>query len=167
MYLFGGEDGFTCESGERCPPYYNDVWRSRNGADWELVTAEAPWAPRPGHQVVKVWNKFVLFGGFGLSTDPTNPFAPANPMDTWISRDGAHWEQVDGAPWNAVTPGEVKYDFAAIVTRGGRWGLAAPDHDLRRRSRDLRLHGSVQLPERRQRRVDVRPAEPRVRVLTA
>jgi hypothetical protein len=122
MYLFGGEEGFTCESGGPCPPYFNDVWRSRNGADWELVTAAAPWAPRPGHQVVRVFNKFVLFGGFGLSTDPSDPFAPANPMDTWISRDGAHWEAVDGAPWNAMSPADIKYDFAAIVTRGGRFG---------------------------------------------
>lgn len=27
MYLTGGEDGFICLEGLRCPPYYNDVWR--------------------------------------------------------------------------------------------------------------------------------------------
>ena len=125
MYLFGGEDGFTCESGERCPPYYNDVWRSRNGATWELVTAEAPWSPRPGHQVLSILGRFVLFGGFGLSPDPSAPFAPANPMDVWVSRDGADWEMLEGAPWNAVEPAQIKYDFAAIATPGGR-GDARP-----------------------------------------
>ncbi len=50
MYLLGGEDGFICLPGGRCPPYYNDVWRSRDGANWELVTESAAWAARPGHQ---------------------------------------------------------------------------------------------------------------------
>jgi FlgD Ig-like domain len=121
MYLFGGEDGFLCSGPEHCPPYYNDVWRSRNGSDWELVTAEAPWSARPGHQVVKIWNTFVLFGGFGL--DPLNPFLPANPMDIWISRDGANWTELDSTPWNAAGPEDIKYDFAAIATRGGYFGL--------------------------------------------
>lgn len=120
MYLFGGEDGFTCVSGERCPPYYNDVWRSRDGANWELVTAEAPWSPRPGHQVVSILGQFVLFGGFGLSSDPSAPFAPANPMDVWVSRDGAAWEMLPDAPWDAVEPGQIKYDFAALAMPGNR-----------------------------------------------
>jgi len=58
---------------------------------------------------------FVLFGGFGLSTDPMNPFAAANPMDVWLSEDGAVWEQVSSSPWNALGPADIKYDFDAIV----------------------------------------------------
>ena len=52
LYLLGGEDGFLCTvgpAGLQCP-YFNDVWRSRNGAAWELVTPSAAWSPRPGHQ---------------------------------------------------------------------------------------------------------------------
>jgi hypothetical protein len=123
MWMIGGEDGFTCASGgDRCPPYFNDVWRSRDGKDWELVTENADWMERPGHQVVVMHDHFVLFGGFGLSPDPANPFAPANPMDVWVSRNGQDWQQVDDAPWNAVSPADVKYDFDALVVSGGRYG---------------------------------------------
>ncbi|MGI9471469.1 MAG: hypothetical protein ACR2NZ_08060 [Rubripirellula sp.] len=115
MYLLGGEDGFTCDSGDRCPPYYNDVWRTGNGKDWELVTETAQWASRPGHQVQVVLDQFVLFGGFGLSADPSDPFRPSNPMDIWTSKDGANWVQISDSPWNADSPSEVKYDFDTVV----------------------------------------------------
>lgn len=122
MYLIGGEDGFTCDSGDRCPPYYNDVWRSRNGKHWEPVTEAAPWPARPGHQAVVASNRIVLFGGFGLSSDPSDPFAPSNPMDVWVSKNGADWEQVSDAPWNANGPEDIKYDFDALVVRDSkRW----------------------------------------------
>jgi hypothetical protein len=122
LYLLGGEDGFTCLPGGRCPPYYNDVWRSRDGANWERVTASAEWSPRPGHQVLVLHDSFVLFGGFGLSADPADPFAAANPMDVWVSRDGAAWDQVSDSPWNAASPADIKYDFAAVVAPAGRCG---------------------------------------------
>jgi hypothetical protein len=126
LYLVGGEDGFIClPESPRCPPYYNDVWRTRDGANWELVTESAQWSPRPGHQVVVLLNRFVLFGGFGLSTDSSDPFKPSNPTDVWVSKDGAHWTQVSDSPWNAVTPADIKYDFDALVARGG-WGGLRP-----------------------------------------
>jgi len=71
------------------------------------VTAAADWAPRPGHQAVVLLNHFILFGGFGLSDDPTDPFKAANPMDIWVSKDGADWRQVSDSPWNSVTPEEI------------------------------------------------------------
>ncbi len=122
IYLIGGEDNFTCEEDGRCPPYYNDVWRSKNGKHWELVTAEASWAARPGHQVVVYKNQFVLFGGFGLSFDPSDPFKPSNPMDIWTSKNGKDWKILEGAPWNAETAADIKYDFDAIWVPGKRKG---------------------------------------------
>ena len=47
------------------------------------------------------------------------PFAPANPIDIWISSNGANWTQLAGSaapPWNAVGPEDIKYDFAAFST---------------------------------------------------
>ncbi|MGB5452038.1 MAG: hypothetical protein WBN00_08085 [Sedimenticolaceae bacterium] len=127
IYLIGGEDGFTCDSGgERCPPYFNDVWRTRDGFNWELVTEAAPWSPRPGHQVVVLKNHFVLFGGFGLSDDPADPFKPSNPTDMWISRDGEEWWKALEPPWLAYNPADIKYDFDALVLRGGRFGSRKP-----------------------------------------
>jgi hypothetical protein len=97
MWLSGGEDGFLCDPmrPDSCPPYCNDVWRSRDGARWEQVTANANRSSRPGHQVV-VHDHFVLFGGFGISPDPADPFRAANPMDIWVSRNGAHWRRHRG-----------------------------------------------------------------------
>ena len=118
MYLLGGEDGFVCnDQTPRCPPYFNDVWRSKDGKHWTQVTAAAGWSPRPGHQCEVLFNTFVCFGGFGLSTDPMEPFKPSNPTDVWVSRDAAHWREVHGTgapPWNASGPEDIKYDFAAF-----------------------------------------------------
>jgi hypothetical protein len=116
IYMIGGEDGFICNpSTPRCPPYYNDVWRTKNGTDWELVNENCAWPARPGHQVVVAQNKFVLFGGFGLGPDIT---IPANPMDVWVSNNGKIWKNVSNSPWNALFPSEIKYDFDALVIEG-------------------------------------------------
>jgi len=124
LWILGGEDGFLCDPSrpDRCPPYYNDVWRTRDGAHWERVTASAGWSPRPGHQCVVLLNRFVCFGGFGL---PSNGFEPNNPRDVWVSKDGHSWDQVSDSPWNADDPGDVKYDFDALVVSGG-WGGLRP-----------------------------------------
>jgi len=114
IYMIGGEEGFLCFPGGPCPPYFNDVWRTQDGINWDVVNSDAPWASRPGHQCVVADNKFVLFGGFGLN--PINPFAPANPIDTWISNDGIEWESRNIPPWNAAAPTQIKYDFDAIVS---------------------------------------------------
>ena len=118
MYLLGGEDGFVCNpSTPRCPPYFNDVWRSKDGYHWTQVTPNAGWSPRPGHQCEILFGYFICFGGFGLSEDPTDPFKPSNPVDIWVSPNGANWKQLGGTaspPWNADSPADIKYDFAAF-----------------------------------------------------
>jgi len=112
IYLLGGEDGFVCEPLPFCePPYFNDVWRSKDGANWEEVTPAADWVARPGHQCLIIRDTIVCFGGFGLIT---------NPMDVWVSKNGADWKQVSDSPWNAVSPTEIKYDFAALALDGGQ-----------------------------------------------
>ncbi|HWR93865.1 MAG TPA: T9SS type A sorting domain-containing protein [Flavobacterium sp.] len=125
LYMIGGEDGFICNpSTPRCPPYYNDVWRTKDGKKWEVVTKSAQWSARPGHQVVVADNRFVLFGGFGLdpnfnpSVYPPQKYVPSNPMDVWVSKDGKDWKKLKDAPWNAKTPADIKYDFDALVLKG-------------------------------------------------
>jgi hypothetical protein len=119
MYLLGGEDGFVCnDDTPRCPPYFNDVWRSRDGLHWQQMTADAGWSPRPGHQCEVLLGRIVCFGGFGLSPDPDQPFLPANPTDVWVSGNGVKWREVRGSgapPWNAEGPEDIRYDFAAFV----------------------------------------------------
>jgi len=111
LYLLGGEAGFLCAPQPCQLPYFNDVWRTRDGAHWELVTASAGWSPRPGHQCVTFHDRIVCFGGFGT---------PVNPIDMWASRDGARWKLLRDKPWDAVSPDEGKYDFDALVVPGRR-----------------------------------------------
>ena len=118
MYLLGGEDGFVCnEATPRCPPYFNDVWRSRDGRHWQLLTESAGWSPRPGHQCEVLLARIICFGGFGLSDDPADPFKPSNPTDIWASYDGKQWRELQGSAspvWNADSPADINYDFAAF-----------------------------------------------------
>jgi len=130
IYLLGGERGFSCGFGPNpCQPatatlYFNDVWRSRDGASWELVSAAAGWSPRPGHQCVDLLNQIACFGGYGEV--PGAPPIPANPTDMWTSRDGKHWTELQAPaapPWNGKSPEDMRYDFDALVFSGGRAGL--------------------------------------------
>ena len=131
LYVLGGERGFSCgfDPASPCQPatqtlYFNDVWRSRDGASWQLVTASAGWSPRPGHQCVVLINEIVCFGGYGEV--PGVPPIPANPTDMWTSRDGRAWTQLPSPaapPWNGQSSADMRYDFDALVFSGGRSGL--------------------------------------------
>ena len=103
ILMIGGEAGFV-------GPYFNDVWSSTNGATWVRLTADAGWSPRPGHKCGVVTGELVCFGGFGLVT---------NPMDMWSSVDGATWTDLQQVPWNAATPGDIKYDFDVVTVGAG------------------------------------------------
>ncbi|MDH4063635.1 MAG: hypothetical protein OEW19_04490, partial [Acidobacteriota bacterium] len=116
IYLLGGERGFTCGGAPGCVPerdlYFNDVWRTRDGSHWDLVTPAASWSARPGHQCVTAMGYIACFGGYG---------EPQNPVDFWVSRDGARWWALGGRlspPWRAASADDVKYDFDALVLEG-------------------------------------------------
>ena len=122
LWLLGGEFGFF----DFPPPYFNDVWRTKDGNNWELVTSSAGWSPRPGHTCDVLKNTIVCFGGFGLNEDifdpDYDPFKPSNPMDIWVSKNGADWEELDNPPWNAGEPADIKYDYDTVVAPAGRDG---------------------------------------------
>jgi hypothetical protein len=125
LYYMGGEKGFIGAT-----DYFNDVWRTRDGMNWEEVTgpAGAAWSPRPGHKCSVLANHFVCMGGFGT---------PANPSDIWVSKDGADWSQVSATPWNNdpssslfycnPPPGlicdNIRYDFDMLTVTGGQGGM--------------------------------------------
>jgi hypothetical protein len=111
MFLLGGEVGFACFTPGCIPPYFNDVWRSRDGATWEQVTPAAGWSPRPGHKCEVLQGKIICFGGFGL---------PVNPTDAGWSGSGRTWQKLEGNSWNAASPDEAKYDFDSAVIRDKR-----------------------------------------------
>lgn len=108
LYLLGGEKGFIDPA-----DYFNDVWRTKDGEHWELVTDSAGWSPRPGHKCAVLVDHFVCMGGFGI---------PVNPTDIWVSKDGASWTQVSDSPWNAGSPDDIRYDFDMLTVKGGMGG---------------------------------------------
>jgi len=127
LYILGGESAFL--PSEQNPfPYFNDVWRTKDGENWEEVTPEggAGWSPRPGHGCGVLANHFVCFGGY----DPLG-----NPSDIWVSKDGAEWQPVSESPWNNdpdpgctedppdVTCDNIRYDFDVLTVKGGKSGM--------------------------------------------
>ena len=135
MYLLGGEDGFVCNaSTERCPPYFNDVWRSKDGRHWTQVTADAGWSPRPGHQCEILFGYFICFGGFGLSEaalqPPGGPFPPGDsfPPGDGFPLAGAFPTGDSGPPADPFEPSNPVDIWASAD--GANWrklgGRAAP-----------------------------------------
>jgi hypothetical protein len=118
IYLFGGEYAFTGSP----PPYFNDVWRTTDGANWELVTPAAGWSPRPGHTCDVLDGSFVCFGGYGQSPNPLDVFGRKSPMDMWTSDDGATWTKMRQVPWNARTEAGIRYDYDTVVAPAGPGG---------------------------------------------
>lgn len=121
IYILGGGTGDDSAIGGTGRVLFNDVWRSRDGASWELVTDSAGWSPRPGHQCQVLFDTIVCFGGFGFPFG--DPSVPVHPADVWVSRDGQNWVQVSDAPWNASSSADVKYDFDSLVVKGGKRGM--------------------------------------------
>lgn len=79
--------------------FYNDVWCSDDGVNWEIVVEEAPFEPRgmiSGCTVFK--NRIWILGGGTYDTPTTKARTYYN--DVWSSADGKRWKQVCGAaPW--------------------------------------------------------------------
>ncbi len=83
LYFIGGYDNF----------YYNDVWKSPDGATWTQVTDNAQFSARYFHSVVEFNNELYLIGG------NANGFLK---KDVWKSSDGVTWtEVIDNAQFPA------------------------------------------------------------------
>ncbi|MFH0759902.1 MAG: hypothetical protein V2A67_00190 [Bacteroidota bacterium] len=91
LWIFGGYNPGTMKG----DPYYEDVWSSADGKDWELVQANAPWKGRRGHTVTVfddgTGEAMFLAGGF--SVDEATGYRQYN-NDVWKSTDGANWQLI-------------------------------------------------------------------------
>lgn len=75
----------------------NEVWTSRDGADWEQVTGNAGWSPRLGAAGVVFRGKMWVVGGVERYYDGTERHLK---NDVWTSSNGKSWQQVTAnAPW--------------------------------------------------------------------
>lgn len=93
LWLMGGLKGDIKIPYEQMP-HKSDVWVSRNGFDWKLVTNQAPWGPRRSMIAVVFQGKIWLMGGWSPKTGYTS--------DVWYSDDGEHWTlATPKAAWDA------------------------------------------------------------------
>ena len=101
MYIIGGDasQGY----------HINDIWKSSDGKNWELVNSNPPFAPRALHL------SFVYRGFIYIIGGQTMPKYVKDNIDEIYYRD--IWRSKDGIDWQKVT---VKSDF--FTPRGGYGG---------------------------------------------
>jgi len=103
MYILGG--------GNYVPTYkaYNDVWSSRDGVNWELVTDNAPWHPRLWFSSVVYRDRMWVIGGW--SGEPSKNWG-----DVWHSGDGKQWHELV-----AKNSWKERHEHSAFVWQDKLW----------------------------------------------
>ncbi|MCD4781365.1 MAG: SUMF1/EgtB/PvdO family nonheme iron enzyme [Candidatus Omnitrophica bacterium] len=119
IYILGGGTkgrNNDCDAGSETFTEYNDVWRSKDGVDWQLVVPNAPWFPRT-HFSVAVYDKriWVSDGSHVVQLNLLN--------DVWWSKDGQDWEKVVDPPW------EARHASALVSYKGYLWMIAGYLHN--------------------------------------
>ena len=102
IYLYGGQywtPVWWCSNRPDClPAAPRDVWRSKDGINWEQILAEAPWEGRALiHGSLFFGGEIFLVGG-GLK-NATGRWSEtfAEYTDIWSSRDGVNWQRKSGS----------------------------------------------------------------------
>ena len=104
LYAMGGTVG-SGASGRK-----NDVWSSVDGESWMLVTMNAAWPARQGHQVVVHNGRMYLLGGF------TGGYRD----DVWSSADGSSWSFEGNANWSGRLVHQAVSHQGRLYVLGGR-----------------------------------------------
>jgi len=110
MWILGG--GTYDTPNVRARKFYNDVWSSKDGINWELHVECAPWHPRQYHDVAVYDNKMWVMEGGNTNTKPFNR------NDVWYSSDGLNWYEVPGTPW------KIRHAASVFVHAGALWMVA-------------------------------------------
>ena len=106
MWLLGGGTYDTPEFPVR--KYFNDVWSSADGLNWELHTQNSPWKARQYHEIAAydghIWVMEGFDGVFEIqlpdgSRKKKNPDGSGNIKDVWYSYDGVNWHELPNTPW--------------------------------------------------------------------
>ncbi|MDP6110291.1 MAG: galactose oxidase [Planctomycetota bacterium] len=97
MPAFAGED----------EKFYNDVWCSADGVEWERVIENAPWSPRGMIGGSAVMNGRMWLIGGGTYDTPSTP-TRLRYNEVWSSADGVDWTlHIEHAPWKSRSYHEV------------------------------------------------------------
>jgi hypothetical protein len=97
--------------------YYNDLWSSADGVQWERAPGRPPWGPREYHNVTVFDGRMWVLAGY----------REANLDDVWSSADGTHWRQLVTTPWGSRHAGHVFVFADALWMVAGSVGLPVND----------------------------------------
>ncbi|MDF1572747.1 MAG: hypothetical protein P1P82_14155 [Bacteroidales bacterium] len=103
--------------------YYEDVWSSVDGVQWELVNDNAPWLGRRGHAVVAFddGNGEAMYLAGGYSVDESTGYRQYC-NDVWRSDDGITWTQIKErtyAELDSLDTWFPRSDHAMVVANHG------------------------------------------------
>jgi len=88
MWVIGGST-----SGDVGPFYFNDVWYSANGRDWQKTADDtARFTARSGHACTVFDNNMWVIGGMGVEVG-----YEVRHNDAWYSSDGTNWTEYCGS----------------------------------------------------------------------
>lgn len=127
IWILGGGTYDTPKKPERI--FYNDVWCSSDGKNWERVCENAPWHPRQYHDVAVFDGKLWVMEGYHKNGGNRN--------DVWYSRDGKNWTEIPVTPWKPRHAASVfVYDNALWMVAGNNmspdvWKLVKKNQEQR------------------------------------
>ncbi len=109
MWVLGGGTYDTPDTPIR--KFYNDVWSSADGINWERHVESAPWDARQYHDVAVFDGKMWVMEGCNRDSGNRN--------DVWYSADGVNWHEVPDTPWAPRHAASVfVYDDALWMVAG-------------------------------------------------
>lgn len=109
IWILGGGTYDTLQHPQR--KFYNDVWSSADGVQWQCHAKAAPWAPREFHEVAVFDNRLWVLEGWNVKS--------LNRNDVWYSEDGENWRELCNTPWAPRHAASVfVYDGALWVVAG-------------------------------------------------
>lgn len=148
IYVMGGQSfDLVCFSPNGCPPdplipvskFYNDVWRSPDGVNWELLTDNAGWEGRAGLSAVVHNRRICVFAGAQGDDEAIGGSGREFFRDVWCSYSGRYWRKVrNEAPWPGRGGGAAVVKKGWIYLIGGEAGFLDPPFADVWRSRDGR-----------------------------
>ena len=106
MWVLGGGTYDTPKIRQR--KYFNDVWSSADGVNWQSHVESAPWAPRQYHEVAVFDERMWVLEGYGRG----------NRNDVWHSPDGVNWYELPGTPW------KPRHAASVFVHENALWMVA-------------------------------------------
>jgi hypothetical protein len=127
FYIMGGQTMTADITEER---FFNDVWKSGDGANWTLVTDSAPWKPRGIISGSVVFDQKIFLIGGGTYNTPHTP-TRISYNDVWSTADGLNWNMLDEhAPFNGKEWHNVDtFDNKIWVIAGGELESEYTNHN--------------------------------------